>query len=974
MKRIVKLFTFIFFILTFFLLSIPTDASSYMADKTEIIHKLEVSGAEALCQTDDGFFWIGQYSGLTRYDSKDYMTFKSFKDDDGNEYSLANIKDLTQINNILFIATANNLFMYKDYKFTRIDLNIDNIIINEIAVTDNYLYAATGNGLIEYDYMNNTHSFKTASNVNDIDISNDGYYYQIGGHIYDNNNNLIYTNDEILDIYFANNILYIAQLNGEIHRYDETTKSFKDTYVVQYSVKNADNSVSLFNESINKLLLSTANNILFVAGDHQLFYIDETDGSTVEASSLDNHEQLVDLFEDYEGNLWIASHKSGVSMITKNSLIDLLFDVDDSVMPPDARGIYATEIHDDMLYIASQSGIYVYDLKKGSIVENHSLTLETSGMSVRDIELFKDKLYFAVYKGGIVSYDLKTKEINHMGSDILDPKGESSYELNCRCLRAFDDFLLIGFSAGFIKFDGEKATAMVQPTLSGTTTFVLYIYNDNGRILFVYNKKGIYTINNNLELGSIKAIGNESNPSYAGMLKFMIDGDRLYYNLNERLFYLENGKVNEVTIPYASGSITELAKIKDGYVVATETQVYIIKDLKAENLEYQMFDSSNGLKADIAANTSGCYDEKNDLYYFVSKNGIYVYDKEVVDDKKSVPVKLAVHAINAGGNTYFPLGNEITLDKNVERLVFNYSVLAFKPNKGYSVYYKLEGVDQNFILATNDSNTIDYTNLSGGKYTLHMYVLDQFGEKSNEVSITLVKEKHFYETAWFWIIIIILVLALTGFLNFLIISNRAKKAKKREAELKGITIESIEAIARTIDVKDTYTNGHSIRVGHFSRIIAQELGMEGAELENLYYIALLHDIGKIGIPDAILNKPGKLTDEEFEIMKSHTTKGAKILKDISTIPNIVEGAKYHHEKYGGGGYPEGLKGEDIPYIARSICCADCYDAMATRRVYKEPYPKEKIISEFERCKGIQFDPNIADVVIKLINEGKLMPE
>ena len=154
-------------------------------------------------------------------------------------------------------------------------------------------------------------------------------------------------------------------------------------------------------------------------------------------------------------------------------------------------------------------------------------------------------------------------------------------------------------------------------------------------------------------------------------------------------------------------------------------------------------------------------------------------------------------------------------------------------------------------------------------------------------------------------------------------------------------------------------------------MIAAELGIKGDELENLYYIALLHDIGKIGIPDAILNKPGRLTDEEFAIMKSHTTKGANILKDISTIPNIVEGAKYHHERYDGAGYPEGLKGEDIPYIARIICCADCYDAMATRRVYKEPYPKEKIISEFEKGKGVQFDEKIADVVIKLIEENKM---
>ena len=109
-------------------------------------------------------------------------------------------------------------------------------------------------------------------------------------------------------------------------------------------------------------------------------------------------------------------------------------------------------------------------------------------------------------------------------------------------------------------------------------------------------------------------------------------------------------------------------------------------------------------------------------------------------------------------------------------------------------------------------------------------------------------------------------------------------------------------------------------------------------------------------------------------MKSHTSAGGKILEGISTIPNIVEGAVYHHEKYDGSGYPRGLKGEEIPFIARIICCADCYDAMATRRTYKEPYTKERIISEFEKGKGTQFDPEIADVVIELIKEDKLKME
>ena len=156
-------------------------------------------------------------------------------------------------------------------------------------------------------------------------------------------------------------------------------------------------------------------------------------------------------------------------------------------------------------------------------------------------------------------------------------------------------------------------------------------------------------------------------------------------------------------------------------------------------------------------------------------------------------------------------------------------------------------------------------------------------------------------------------------------------------------------------------------------MIAQNLGMSSDEVDNIYYIALLHDIGKIAIPDSILNKPGKLTDEEFAVMKSHTTRGAAILKGISTIPQIIEGAKSHHEKYDGSGYPEGLKGEEIPFVARIICCADCFDAMASKRVYKEPFSLEVILGEFERCAGTQFDPKIAKVVEDMIASGKLKP-
>lgn len=198
-----------------------------------------------------------------------------------------------------------------------------------------------------------------------------------------------------------------------------------------------------------------------------------------------------------------------------------------------------------------------------------------------------------------------------------------------------------------------------------------------------------------------------------------------------------------------------------------------------------------------------------------------------------------------------------------------------------------------------------------------------------------------------------------------------KMLDDKNAEIQEMALQTIMTIANTIDAKDTYTKGHSRRVSEYSAAIASELGMSDSEIHDIRSIALLHDIGKIGIPDSVLNKPGRLTDEEFGLMKLHTVRGAEILKDINMIPGIAVGAKYHHERYNGTGYPEGIAGEDIPFIARIIAVADAYDAMNSNRIYRKHLDEEKIIDELEKCSGTQFDPDIAAVFIKILKTGKI---
>ena len=223
----------------------------------------------------------------------------------------------------------------------------------------------------------------------------------------------------------------------------------------------------------------------------------------------------------------------------------------------------------------------------------------------------------------------------------------------------------------------------------------------------------------------------------------------------------------------------------------------------------------------------------------------------------------------------------------------------------------------------------------------------------------------------FWISCILLFVCLVALIIYLVTSSQIKKYKERHERDNEIITESMETFISFIDAKDPYTNGHSIRVAKYSRRIAEELGFGEKDLEQIYYVALLHDCGKIGIPDNILVKPDKLTKEEFEVIKSHTVIGGKMLSHFKSLKDVGEGALYHHERYDGTGYPEGKKGTDIPFIARIICVADAYDAMNSDRVYRKKLSKQRIIEEIRNGKGTQFDPKIADVMLSLIRHNKL---
>ena len=188
--------------------------------------------------------------------------------------------------------------------------------------------------------------------------------------------------------------------------------------------------------------------------------------------------------------------------------------------------------------------------------------------------------------------------------------------------------------------------------------------------------------------------------------------------------------------------------------------------------------------------------------------------------------------------------------------------------------------------------------------------------------------------------------------------------------LRQMTRETAMALASAIDAKDKYTHGHSSRVADYSRNIAKRAGKSEEECRNIYLAALLHDVGKIGIPNKIINKVGKLTEEEYEVIKTHPVVGTQILANITRIPNISDGAHYHHERYDGTGYPEGLSGKDIPEIGRIIAVADAYDAMTSNRSYRGTLTQEFVRAQIESGIGSHFDPDFAKIMLSMIDEDK----
>lgn len=260
------------------------------------------------------------------------------------------------------------------------------------------------------------------------------------------------------------------------------------------------------------------------------------------------------------------------------------------------------------------------------------------------------------------------------------------------------------------------------------------------------------------------------------------------------------------------------------------------------------------------------------------------------------------------------------------------------------------------------------------KFNKNLYILLLTGHKDLAPPLETIKrldiQGYCEKTDKFDQLLLLIESGLKSVTQMRIINDINQKLETAYADLKSAYKGTMESLRLAVDAKDSYTKNHSDRVSYYSVLLAKALGLPDEEIELIRDGGLFHDIGKIGIPDAILQKAGKLTDDEYHDIKNHPSIGEHILQPAKIFDNIIPMVKHHHERYDGRGYPSGLKGEDIPLNARIVCVADSFDAMTSDRSYRPRFTLYKALDELKACKGAQFDPTLVDLFVPEILNNK----
>ena len=701
------------------------------------------------------------------------------------------------------------------------------------------------------------------------------------------------------------------------------------------------------------------------------------DGNFRSLNKLPLNNTVGHMLADYEGNLWFTSTRQGVMKIVPNNFTDInqKYGLTDIV-------VNSTCVLEDQLFIGTDTGLQIIDKNKGRL---HKFKLSTVNGKISDKDNFitfmkdcrirsivkdaQDRLWISTYSQlGLVRYDHGDVKTYGTAEGLPSERVRTVIELS-------NGDMAVACSGGVAIMREDEVIKVYNDTNGLTNTEALTICEGfNGELIVGSDGNGIFIITDD----SIKNIGSKSGLSSEVILRIKRDDKRKLFWLvtSNSISYMKDEAVTTVEkFPYSNNFDIYEDNMENMWVLSSNG-IYIVQKqelIDNKDIETVFLNKDNGLASVATANSYSYMDEKGNLYISgsagVTKVDIYKPLEDVSKTKMSVPF------VEADGEMiYAEDDGSIIIPSNVKRVtVFSYvyTYSLFNPK----VTYQLEGFDsEKTTVDRTELEPIDYTNLDGGTYHFVMELQNTMGQKGKEIEVKLVKKKAFYEKIWFKALTAAIILAVLALIVVGYVKRKTQALIKKQKENRIFIREMTEAFAKVIDVKDKYTNGHSTRVAEYTAMLAKELGYNEDEVEKYYNIALLHDIGKITIDIDVLNKPGKLTDKEFNIIKSHAAQGYQLLKDISIMPELAIGAGYHHERPDGKGYPKGLKGEEIPRVAQIIAVADTFDAMYSDRPYRKRMNFEKAVSIIKEVSGTQLETDVVDAFLRLVDKGEFRAE
>ncbi len=934
---------------------------------------MATSEANTILQDSEGYVWIGSYGGLYRYTSSEFQNMSQLRE--GAPRNGIRVLFEDALGRIFIGTNDSGIYLFDDETFTFIEaaegasFAAQALSVRSIEQgSDGTVYIGTTSGLFSVD------DTLRLTKIDDERIDGatiENLMCDQNGVIWGTTSGsaLFFLQDgEITAVLgrddFGASLAYglmqagdgsilIGTMDGDILRMRLTDERYtKDSLSIDLIALDAGETVNdLYCDSNRKLWVCTDNGVGYVDESAIYHRLHGVSTSTIISA----------MCEDYEGNLWFASSRRGVLKLTLNKFKHFAYEIGIS-----SQTVNATLPCGGDLYIATDSGLTIMDAAQNRV--DNALTRMLSGIRVRNLMLDAEgNVWIATYATyGLVRYDPKTEEI----ASYTTEQGMAHDQIRAT-LQLADGSVAAATNGGVsILRDGEVARNYTSDDGIQNETILCLAQGKDANILYAGSDgNGIYVID--LASGQVRNLTTDDGLQSGVILRMAYDAqtDSLFISNGSEAALLQDDEIAQLAnIDEGVGSIFDI-KLTDDYIWLLKSFGIIQitrEDYIAGNPEYRVLTRRDGLTSSITANSWNALSGDGTLYVCTG-DGVYTINLMEIH-RNTIPPKIAVNSVEVDGVVSYGV-TRLDLPADARRVTLRMSLLSFGIESG-TLEYSLEGFEDGETVTTNSiPASVSYTNLPGGDYTLHLRGYNADGTGSRPLTLPIHKERSFFERQYLYVWLIMAVLLLVLLLIVVAQFIGRKRSQKRAREYKAIADQTVRIVSKTIDAKDKYTIGHSHRVAAYAVEIGRRYGLSPEELEQLHYGGLLHDIGKIGISDRILNKKGKLTDEEYAEIKRHPAIGGDILKEFTMMPRIQDAAKYHHERYDGTGYNEGLKGEQIPLYARIISVADAYDAMNSTRVYRPSMTQDVIYNELEKGKGTQFDPAFAQIMMDMIRDG-----